>query len=137
MINSFFIFSTNKIVIFNQRQQSSTDNQQLIEQNIDIELLPIVKHNEGSHDEGSHDATAVDNSEVSRNEISYRQLPQEDNDENDESLENSVSNQKSKVSETESECESSEILLNTKQGIAKRTRNAFISTLTVTMAILR
>jgi len=142
------------MTISNHQQQSSANNQQLREENTDIiELLPIVEHDEGSHDEGSHDdgshdegshdegshdAATVISSEVTMNRISY-QLPQHNNDENGEILENRILNQESRVSETEFESKFSEVLKANQgsEGTAKQTKNAFLSTLTVTMAILR
>ena len=82
----------------------------------------------------SHDAVAADINDISG--ISYRQLLQRE-DEYDRALENEApADHECEVSKTETE-ERSEKLLDTKQGMTKQTINGCLSTLTVTVAILR
>ena len=93
-------------------------------------MLPSVEHHVRSHD-----AVVADDTEISISGISYRQLLQQE-DEYDRAMENEALDDKCKVSETEPEDKSTK-LFDTKQGMVKRTRNACLSTLTVTMGILR
>ena len=124
------------------QQQSLTDNEQHQAENTNIELLPIVEDHVKSHDAlavdniRSHDTSVAENSDSSVGGISYRQLLQQDDNEYNGILENEALDSESEVSGTEPEDESRKAL-QTKQGMGKKARNAFVSTLTVTMAILR
>ena len=124
-------FSTKERAISNQQQNSSTDNEQLQTESTDNELIPCVEHHVRSHD-----AVVADNTEISISGISYRQLLQRE-DENDRVLGNESLDDKCEASETEPEAKSTKIFDTKKQGMAIRTRNACLSTLRVTIGILR
>ena len=134
---------TNKNVS-SEQQESVTDGDQIQAENNNIELLPAVEHHVRAHDATvgesvrSHDVTVPGNSDISISGLSYRQLLQQDNIEYDRILDNEASDSdcESGVLERESENELSK-MLDTKQGMIKRTRKAFISTFTVTLLILK